>query len=150
MHLLILHKLIDEFKPKTVIIDPISSLVTIGSINEVRAMLVRLMDMLKVNQVSAMFTSLTNERAMEKDLTVDAVSSLADTWIKVRNEEDKGDRIRNFFIVKSRGAGHSNQVHDFIISNKGIQLVNTKQSMKQNKMSTALGNIKTVAKSKKL
>ncbi|MEO5675339.1 MAG: circadian clock protein KaiC [Chitinophagales bacterium] len=128
MHLLMLHKLIVEFNPKTVIVDPISSLVTIGSSNEVRAMLVRLMDMLKVNQISAVFTSLTHPHLTEyKDLTVDAVSSLADTWIRVRNEEYNGNRERHLWIVKSRGTGHSNLLWDFIITDKGIELHNVKK-----------------------
>jgi circadian clock protein KaiC len=127
MHLLLLHKIIEQFKPKTVIVDPISSLVTVGSIHEVRVMLVRLMDMLKSNEINTMFTSLTHEQVSEyKDLTVDAVSSLADTWIKLRNEEYDGERIRSLFIVKSRGAGHSSRLHDFIITDKGIKLLDSK------------------------
>jgi circadian clock protein KaiC len=123
MHLLILHKLITEFKPKTVIIDPISSLITVGSSSEVRAMLVRLMDTLKIQQINALFTALTPPGENEYgDLTVDAVSSLADTWIKVRNEEADGDRIRTLFVVKSRGMGHSNDLYNFLITDKGLQL----------------------------
>ena len=87
MHLLVIHKLIAQYKPKTVIIDPISSLVTVGNSSEVRAMLVRLMDLLKVNQINAFFTSLTHQHADEYfDFTVDAVSSLADTWIRLNND----------------------------------------------------------------
>jgi circadian clock protein KaiC len=123
MHLLVLHKLIHELKPKTVIIDPISSLVTVGNSSEVRAMLVRLMDMLKVNQINALFTSLTHNGFSDyNDLTVDAVSSLSDTWIRVSNEEKRDTRSRNLNIVKSRGMGHSNQVHEFIIEGKGIKI----------------------------
>jgi len=123
MHLLVLHKLIHELKPKTVIIDPISSLVTVGNSSEVRAMLVRLMDMLKVNQINALFTSLTHNGFSDyNDLTVDAVSSLSDTWIRVSNEEKRDTRSRNMNIVKSRGMGHSNQVHEFIIEGKGIKI----------------------------
>jgi len=134
MHLLILHKLIEEFKPKTVIVDPISSLITIGSIHEVRVMLVRLLDMLKTNEINSMFTSLTHDQLSEyKDLTIEAVSSLADTWIKVRNEECDGERIRSLFIVKSRGAGHSNKLHDFIITDKGLELTDWKQIKNQQK-----------------
>ena len=123
MHLLVLHKLIQEIKPRTVIIDPISSLVTVGNTSEVRAMLVRLMDMLKINQINALFTSLTHDGPNDyNDLTVDAVSSLADTWIRVSNEEKKDLRARNLNIVKSRGMGHSNQVHEFTIEEKGIKI----------------------------
>ena len=105
------------------VIDPISSLVTVGNTSEVRAMLVRLMDMLKINQINALFTSLTHDGPNDyNDLTVDAVSSLADTWIRVSNEEKKDVRARNLSIVKSRGMGHSNQVHEFIIEGKGIKI----------------------------
>ena len=123
MHLLVLHKLIRELKPRTVIIDPISSLVTVGNTSEVRAMLVRLMDMLKVSQINALFTSLTHAGSSDyNDLTVDAVSSLADTWLRVSNNEKKDVRTRNLNIVKSRGMGHSNQVHEFTIEGKGIKI----------------------------
>jgi circadian clock protein KaiC len=123
MHLLVIHKLITRYNPKTVIIDPISSLVTVGNSSEVRAMLVRLMDLLKVNQINAFFTSLTHPNADEHaDFTVDAVSSLADTWIKLDNDTRSGIRSRNLSIVKSRGMGHSNEINEFSISEKGIQL----------------------------
>jgi circadian clock protein KaiC len=123
MHLLVLHKLVDELKPRTVIIDPISSLVTVGNTSEVRAMLVRLVDMLKVNQINTLLTALTHDRTNDyQDLTVDAVSSLADTWIRVSNEERRDVRARNLNILKSRGMGHSNQVHEFTIEGKGIKI----------------------------
>jgi len=128
MHLLVLHKLIKELKPRTVIVDPISSLVTVGNASEVRAMLVRLMDMLKMNQINALFTSLTHTRANDySDLTVDAVSSLADTWIEVSNAEKNDMRTRILSIVKSRGMGHSNQAWKFQIQDKGIKLIKSKE-----------------------
>ena len=126
MHLLVLHKLLDEFNPRTVIIDPISSLITIGSTSEVRAMLVRLMDTLKIKGINALFTSLTHTNASEfNDATVDAVSSLADTWIKLSNEDRDNERVRNLLIVKARGMGHFNNEQNFTITNKGIQFRNT-------------------------
>lgn len=128
MHLLVLHKLMMEFKPRTVIIDPISSLITIGSTSEVRGMLVRLMDTLKTNQINALFTSLTHTNKNQyDDATVDAVSSLADTWINVKNEDKNNERIRSLLIVKARGMGHSNNQQDFIITNKGIRLLKDKK-----------------------
>jgi circadian clock protein KaiC len=127
MHLLVLNKLLHELKPRTVIIDPISSLITIGTSSEVRGMLVRLMDTLKINQINGLFTSLTHNHAGESnDSTVDAVSSLADTWINVRNEEAENSRVRSLLIVKSRGMGHFNSQQDFVITNDGIQFINSK------------------------
>lgn len=121
MHLMILNKLLVELKPRTVIIDPISSLISIGNSSEVSAMLVRLMDTLKINQVNALFTSLTHEGHSDYNSSaVDAVSSLADTWINLKNEERNNERIRSLLIVKSRGMGHSNNQQDFIITDNGI------------------------------
>lgn len=127
MHLLILHKLIKQLKPKTVIVDPISSLLSVGSIGEVRDMLVRLIDLLKTNNINAYFTSLTHESTLEeKDLTVNAVSSLADIWITLKNKKQDNERGRSLRIVKSRGMGHDSSTQYFSISNEGIKLVKNK------------------------
>ena len=122
MHLLTLHKLIELHKPKTVIIDPISSLINVGSINEVGDMLVRLIDLLKMKSINAFFTSLTHsEGFMEKDQSVNAVSSLADIWIKAENEIYEKVRLRGLRIIKVRGMGHRTELQNLIITNDGVK-----------------------------
>ncbi|MCW3078169.1 MAG: KaiC-like protein [Bacteroidetes bacterium] len=124
MHLLSLHKLIRDFKPDCVIIDPISNLISIGSISEVRAMLVRLIDLLKINNITALFTSLTQQNVSNtNELTEESVSSLVDTWITVRDVEGVGERNRGLYILKSRGMAHSNQVREFLLTDHGIQFL---------------------------
>lgn len=124
LHLLTLRKLIREFKPTTIIIDPISNLITVGSEQEVRSMLVRLIDMLKANNITALFTSLNKQTDnFRPDLAEESVSSLVDTWITVRDMEGIGERNRGIFIIKARGMGHSNQVREFVITSKGIELL---------------------------
>jgi circadian clock protein KaiC len=122
MHLVMLHRLLDELNPRTVVVDPISSLITIGSTSEVRGMMIRLMDTMKVKGINALFTSLTHMNKVEfNDETVNAVSSLADTWIDLKNEERGDDRIRTLLVVKTRGMGHYNNEQEFKIGNKGIK-----------------------------
>lgn len=123
MHLISLHRLIDQFQPKTVIVDPISSLVTVGPTSEVRSMLIRLLDRFKVLGINGLFTSLSLKNAEKLDPAADAVSSLADTWINLSNDEVKGRRERNLLIIKSRGMGHSIDCWRFNITGKGIQLM---------------------------
>jgi circadian clock protein KaiC len=124
LHLLTLRKLIKEFEPTTIIIDPISNLITVGSQHEVRSMLVRLIDMLKAHNITALFTSLNKQTDnFRPDLAEESVSSLVDTWITVRDMEGIGERNRGIFIIKARGMGHSNQVREFVITNKGIELL---------------------------
>jgi circadian clock protein KaiC len=122
MHLLRIHKLIEEFDPEVVIIDPVSNLM-MGNIHEVNSMLMRLMDFLKMRQITAMFTSLTEGSRKEFEQTEVGISSLIDTWILVRDMELNGERNRCIYVLKSRGMAHSNQVREFVMSRKGIRLL---------------------------
>lgn len=123
MHLLTIHKLIKEFTPDAVVIDPISNLVSVGNFNEVRGMLTRLIDFLKVRKITALFSALTTPTGNSLELTEEGISSLIDTWILVRDVEGLGERNRGIFIIKSRGMHHSNQVREFVITPNGIELL---------------------------
>ncbi len=123
MHLLVLHRLIEEHKPQTIIVDPISSLVTVGNTGEVQEMLIRLMDVLKKNLINAYFTSLTHQSSAAHDITIDSISSLADIWIQVNNEVENDNHVRALRIVKARGMGHQTTVQHFIITHQGIQML---------------------------
>jgi circadian clock protein KaiC len=122
MHLVAIHKKIRRFKPKTVIIDPITNLVTIGSVSEVKSMLIRLIDFLQTEQITVMFTALTLNNIISEQ-TDEGVSSLVDAWLQVRDIESNGERNRGLYIMKSRGMKHSNQVREFVITNTGLDLV---------------------------
>jgi circadian clock protein KaiC len=121
MHLVKFHDAVSKFKPKVVVFDPITNLDEVGSDREVRSMITRLLDFLKMQQITAFFTSLT-EGGETADATSLGVSSLMDTWLVVRNLETSGERNRALYVLKSRGQAHSNQVREFVLSNKGIEL----------------------------
>ena len=122
MHLVAMYKAIKRFKPEAVVLDPITNLITVGSVSEVKAMLIRLIDFLQEEQITVMFTALTLN-AILSDQTDEGVSSLVDAWLLVRDIEDNGERNRGMYIMKSRGMKHSNQVREFIITDKGLDLV---------------------------
>jgi circadian clock protein KaiC len=124
LHLLTLRKTIREFKPANIVIDPISNLITVGSAQEVRSMLVRLIDMLKLNNITVLFTSLSRPTdGLRPDLAEESVSSLVDVWITLSDVEGVGERNRGIFIVKARGMAHSNHVREFVFTKKGIVLM---------------------------
>ncbi|MEB0262039.1 circadian clock protein KaiC [Mucilaginibacter sp. 10I4] len=125
MHLLDLYKLIAEFKPKAVVIDPLTSLIGEGDQREIRSMITRMIDLLKSNGITSFFTSLVSSASQNDTSGEIGVSSLIDTWIVVREleEEVSKKRIRGLFIVKSRGTGHDSDVHKLILSDDGIKLV---------------------------
>jgi circadian clock protein KaiC len=121
MHLAMVHKMVSEFKPRAVIIDPISNFTAAGTAAEAEAMLLRLIDFLKARQITAMFVHLTSGgNAWEK--TDVGVSSLIDTWILLRDIELAGERNRGLYVLKSRGMKHSNQIREFLITSEGIRL----------------------------
>ena len=122
MHLVAMYKVIKEFAPQTVILDPITNLITVGSVSEVKAMLIRLIDFLQEEQITVMFTALSLNNIVNEQ-TDEGVSSLVDAWLLVRDIEHNGERNRGMYIMKSRGMKHSNQVREFIITDKGLDLV---------------------------
>ena len=121
MHLARTIKLITEFDPAVVVVDPISGLETTGNALEVRAAMMRMMDFLKMKGITAMLTNLTlgsgTLEAGNTDLT-----SLVDTWLILRDIELNGERNRGLHVLKSRGMANSNQVREFVLSNDGVQL----------------------------
>lgn len=122
MHLVVIYKQIKQFKPKTVILDPVTNLVTVGNVSEVKGILIRLIDFLQSQQITVLFTALTlNAINIQTD---EGISSLVDTWLSLSDIEYNGERNRGLYIIKSRGMYHSNQVREFIITNKGLRLIN--------------------------
>jgi len=125
MHLSTMLKLIDEFKPTVLAVDPISNLYPIGDDIQVRSMLMRLIDYAKSLQITGLFTNLTNDAETgmySLEPTEMHVSSLMDVWLILKNIEGNGERNRIFSIIKSRGMAHSNQLREFVLSDRGIQL----------------------------
>jgi circadian clock protein KaiC len=120
-HLITKHKLINTFKPQVVILDPLNSFVIGGNEIEVKSMLTRLIDFLKTNQITGLFTSLTSSSGVLEQSEV-AISSLIDTWLLVRDIEIGGERNRGLYIMKSRGMAHSNQIREFLLTDHGVEL----------------------------
>lgn len=122
MHLVAIHKAIRKFKPNVVVLDPITNLITVGSVSEVKSMLVRLIDFFQAEQITVMFTALSLNNIVNEQ-TDEGVSSLVDAWILIRDIELNGERNRGLYIMKSRGMEHSNQVREFVINEDGLDLV---------------------------
>jgi len=121
MHLASIHKLVREFQPRVVIMDPISSMVAAGTRRGATVMLTRLIDFLKLQEITALLTNLTSgDEALEKT-DVD-ISSLVDTWLLLRDLELGGERNRVMYVLKSRGMAHSNQMREFLLTNRGVEL----------------------------
>jgi circadian clock protein KaiC len=122
MHLAIIHKIVADFRPKVVILDPIGSLVQAGNSRDAHIMIIRLIDFLKQRGVTAFLTNLTSGgEALER--TDIEISSIVDSWLFMRDIELNGERNRALYVLKSRGMAHSNQLREFLLTKRGIDLL---------------------------
>jgi len=120
-HLAVIHRLIAKRRPRVVVIDPITNLVAESGTYDVKSMLVRLVDFLKVEQITSMFTNLTFA-GDPQERTAAAVSSLMDTWIVLRDSKPNGRPRRELYVLKARGMSHSREVRELVVSRRGIGL----------------------------
>jgi len=116
------HKHIASFKPDVVVVDPITNLLTVSTLNEVRSMLTRLVDFLKTQGITGLFASLTATGGYLEANEAD-ISSLMDTWLLLKAIEVGGERNRALYVLKSRGMEHSNQIREFVLTNHGLHLL---------------------------
>jgi circadian clock protein KaiC len=124
-HLVTVHDMVRAFRPDVVAVDPISDLTMARDESEVKPTLMRLIDFLKKEDITAIFTCLTSggDSVSTPEDSQIGVSSLMDTWLMLRNIEFTGERNRTIFVRKSRGMAHSNQIREFVLSDTGMDLV---------------------------
>ena len=121
MHLVKIHKIIKEFDPSIVVVDPVTALLHSGTATETRSMLLRLVDFLKEKQITALMTTLTSGSDAQEQTEVQ-ISSLVDAWLLLRDIESGGERNRGLYILKARGIAHSNQIREFLLTDHGVEL----------------------------
>lgn len=122
MHLATIHKIVMAFSPRVVVFDPIGALLQAGDSKDAHSMVIRLIDFLKSRAVTAMLTNLTSGGEAQERTDVQ-ISSIVDTWILLRDTEISGERNRTMFVLKSRGMRHSNQLREFLLTSRGVDLL---------------------------
>jgi len=120
-HLSLMLKAINTFKPQVVVVDPLNSFVSGDNEIDVKSLLMRLIDVLKLHQITGLFTSLTAAGTSLEHTDV-SISSLMDTWLLLRDIEYGGERSRGMYVLKSRGMAHSKQIREFMLTDHGVQL----------------------------
>ena len=121
MHLVTIHKWVIRSNPRVVIIDSITNFSSLGNEAQIKSMLVRLIDFFKMRKITVLLTSLTGGATLLEAADV-SVSSLVDTWLLLRDVENGAERNRVLYLLKSRGMAHSNQVREFLLTNRGVEL----------------------------
>jgi circadian clock protein KaiC len=121
-HLAAMQRAVRDFQPAVTVADPVTNLLTVGTQNDVRSMLTRVIDYIKSQGITGLFTSLT-PGSKELEETDAGISSLMDTWVVLSINEDNRTRRRWLSVLKSRGMAHSNSVREFILTDHGLQVL---------------------------
>jgi len=121
MHLLDILRHINKFQPEVVVFDPISNLINVGVTEDVKSMLTRLIDFMKTKEITTICTSLVDIE--DERQTGQGASSLIDTWIRLRMFEIDGERNRGISVIKSRGMKHSNQIREYLLTDRGVRIL---------------------------
>ena len=120
-HLATMHQVVADFRPTVVVLDPVTNLMTVGTFSDVQAMLTRLIDHLKTENITAVLTSLI-PGLTNVERTETTISSLMDTWIVLANDEVDGHHRRGLYLLKSRGMRHSNERREFVLTDDGMDI----------------------------
>jgi len=120
-HLATMHELVANFKPTVTVLDPVTNLMTVGTFADVQAMLTRMIDHLKTENITALLTSLTPGQT-ELERTETSISSLMDTWIVLANDDLGARHRRGLYVLKSRGMPHSNELREFTLTDEGLHM----------------------------
>jgi circadian clock protein KaiC len=121
-HLASMYRAIERVNPQTVVVDSLTDLLSLGVQAEIQAMLVRLIDHLKTQGVTALFNSLT-PGGIELQHSSASVSSLMDAWVLLTLEQAQRQRRRHIAVLKSRGMAHSNRVYEFALTERGFEVL---------------------------
>jgi circadian clock protein KaiC len=120
-HLSAIHRITRTVAPRVVVMDPVTSFIAVSEIGGVKSMLTRLVDSLKMQEITAMFTHPTgaDDRLEGTD---ESLPSIMDTWLLLHDVEHQGRRSGAIYVLKSRGMPHSRELREFLLTNQGISL----------------------------
>jgi len=121
-HLAAMHRAVREFKPSVTVTDPVTNLLTVGTQSDVRSMLTRVIDHLKLESITGLFTSLTPGKT-ELEETDAGISSLMDTWIVLSIHEHNRMRRRWLSVLNSRCMAHSHSVREYMLTDQGLRVL---------------------------
>lgn len=117
-HIIHLLQVVEEQQPQLLILDPISALDDLGDEFATKSAILRMCHFLKERGITMVMTELIPDS--HSGFSQLNISSLIDTWIRVRNIENNGEFTRLIYVHKSRGRNVANQVKEFRITDRGL------------------------------
>lgn len=108
--------------PAHVVVDAISACERMGGRQAAFEYLMRLLNACKEQGITVLLVNQTGSDALA-EVSGNGISSLVDTVINLAYHEGYGEITRLLHVLKSRGSRHSNQKREFVIADRGIEIL---------------------------
>ena len=123
-HLFHALKNLDEFEPKHVIVDAVSACKRMGSEQAAFDYLMRVLNACKERGITCIFINQTAGLDGVAEISGMGISSTIDSILLLRHIPLDAGITRQLIVMKARGSKHSEQFHEFRITDRGIDLAN--------------------------
>jgi circadian clock protein KaiC len=121
-HLFLALKALDEFQPQHLVVDAISACKRMGSEGGAFEYLMRLLNACRERGITCAYLNQAGGLDVVAEISGIGISSIIDTVILLRHLPIAGTMKRQLIVMKSRGSKHSEQFHEFRITDHGIDL----------------------------
>ena len=113
---------IRDFKPQRVALDSLSALEHVGTSKAFREFVIGLTSFVKHEEITALFTSTTENLMGGDSITATHISTLTDSIILLRYVEMFGEMKRGLTVLKMRGSAHDKAIREFTIDRDGMRM----------------------------
>ncbi|MCF8268274.1 MAG: circadian clock protein KaiC [Ignavibacteriales bacterium] len=121
-HLIMMKRIIEEFKPNRVAIDSLSALERISTIKGFREFIIALTSFIKHQEIAGLFTATTSSLMGGSSITEGHISTITDSIILLRYVELLGEMKRGITVLKMRGSKHDKDIRELTIDYAGMHI----------------------------
>ena len=121
-HLIQIEREIDAFQPTAIAIDSLSALERVSTIKSFREFVIALTSIIKHREIAGMFTNTTSMLLGGESITETHISTITDSIVLLRYVELQGAMHRAITVLKMRGSWHDKQIHEYVVTSKGMQI----------------------------
>lgn len=122
-HLVEIFRTFDEFKPRYLVVDAVSATRRMGGSPVAFTFMMRLIDFCRQRQITSLLLNQIDRTDTTGDFSGIGIASILDTVVLLDYVKSGSRLLRTLLVLKSRGSRHSNQYHQYQVTDRGIQIL---------------------------
>ncbi|MGB3651235.1 MAG: circadian clock protein KaiC [Rivularia sp. (in: cyanobacteria)] len=121
-HLIRMQEAIEEFKPHRIVIDSLTALEKVATLNGFREFIASLNATIRGEGITGLYTATAPTLLGGNSVTEAQISTSTDSIILLRYVEIYGEVRRGLAVIKMRGSMHDKQIREFVIDSNGMHI----------------------------